>query len=116
MRIRFTPDTRWSARRSRRAADRPAIPAAAPRSSGRLRRGPRAAGALVVRRAHHEAVRARAQHREQLARLDDGELAVQGEEVTRLADRAHDVDKLLLASAIPQRHDLVVGVVVAGPG
>src|SRR2546427_7896458 len=32
----------------------------------------------------------------------------------RSADRPHHVDELLLALAVPQRHDLVVGVVMAG--
>src|SRR5204862_44702 len=44
-------------------------------------------GSLVVGRAHHEAVGARAEHRQVLAGLDRGELAVEREEITGLTDR-----------------------------
>src|SRR2546421_204263 len=71
-------------------------------------------GSLVVGRAHHEAIRSGAEHREDLARRDGGQLAIERQEVARLADRAHDVDQLLGLSAVLERDQIVMSVVVAG--
>src|SRR5213595_2581617 len=72
-------------------------------------------GSLVVGRAHHEAVGARAEHRQVLAGLDYGELAVEREEITGFTDGTHDVHHFLGSTAVLEGDDLVMGVVMAGP-
>src|SRR5207247_9921155 len=72
-------------------------------------------GSAVGGRGHHAAVGARAEHRQVLAGLDRGELAVEREEITGLTDRAHDVDHFLGSTAVVEGDDLVMGIVVAGP-
>ena len=65
----------------------------------------------VVRRGHDAAVRARLADRDQVARLGERKLDVQGEEVARLADRADDVDLPRRPAVAAEDGDWVTGPV-----
>src|SRR6059058_5028920 len=109
------PGTRSWARPLPHATGRRASRVAAPRSSDRLRPGPREAGVAGCRSSSSRSRRRPCRAPPGTPGLDRGELAVEREEITGLTDRAHDVDHLLGSTAILEGDDLVMGIVVAGP-
>src|SRR5207245_4581520 len=56
-----------------------------------------------------------AAHATVLAGLDRWEFAVEREEIAGLADGAHDVHQLFGSTAVLERDDFMMGVVMAGP-
>ena len=68
----------------------------------------------VVGGGHHEAVRPRTANHEQVVPLQRRQVAVECEEVARLADRPHDIVVLAAAPLATVHRDLVVRLVVAG--
>ena len=69
----------------------------------------------VVVRSHDEPVCSGPEHGQRVSGLQPGEHSVQCEEITGLAHRANHIRPTGRPSVLDQLHDLVVGLIVAGP-